>query len=212
MVSRGNLLAVLGGSWHSFETFAAWLRRLSKRIGCELRVAFDTATLERLVADAVDVVLLYNCLDERSDVSYSEAQLVGLRHWVEGGGRLLALHGATVAARKHPSLRALLGGAFVDHPPIGTLEVRRVGSAHPMVADIGPFYVHDELYRHDLEPGVQVHLVARMGQEVHPVAWTQQIRGGKVAYFALGHDELAWQHAAFERIVVQSLTWFLEQR
>ena len=212
MVSSGTLLAVLGGSWHAFETFAAWLRPLSKRIGCNLRVAFDTAPLERLVADAVDVVLLYNCLDERSEVSYSEAQLVWLRAWVEGGGRLLALHGATVAARKHASLRALLGGAFVDHPPIGTLEVRCVGSAHPTVADIGPFFIHDELYRHDLEPSAQVHLVASIGQETQPVAWTQQVKGGKVAYFALGHDESAWQHVAFERIVVQSLTWLLEQR
>lgn len=209
MVTRRHVLGLLGGAWHDFEAFGTWLRPLVDRVGGALRLSFDTAELTRLADHEIDVVLLYNCIEHATNPSYSEDQIGAMRDWLTRGGRLLAVHSATVAAHTWSSLRALLGGTFIDHPPLGALEVRGVDGEHPMVVGIPPFRVHDELYRHVLEPGVRVHWVASNGQEEHPVAWSWQLEQGLVAYLGLGHDERAWQHEAFGRIVEQSLQWLL---
>ena len=161
---------------------------------------------------SIDVVLLYNCFDTDSELRYSEAQLENLVQWVESGGNVMALHSATVAARSEPRLRALLGGAFVDHPPYCEIQIRPTGAAHSTTRGIVPFVVSDELYRHELEPGIDVHLVASDGKGEHPVAWTRCVQTGRVSYLGLGHDVASWHHPAFSRLLRQSIAWLCATR
>lgn len=207
MVTMPRLSILLGGAWHEFEAFGAWAHPAAAAAGFEPVLSYDIGQLERLEVDGVDVLLLYNCLDESSETAYADSQITALSQWLRNGGRLLALHSASVAARQNLEMRALIGGAFTGHPPIGTIDVKSIGEAHPIVGDVAPFAIFDELYRHDLEPSVTVHWVATDGEGEHPVAWSHRVERGRVAYLALGHDARAWKNPAFERIFRQTLRW-----
>jgi type 1 glutamine amidotransferase len=209
VVKGRQVLAVLGGSWHDFSGFAEWLRPTITQAGHHLRVSHELGELGLLEANGVDAVVLYTCLDEKSGLAHIDAEVDGLCRWVGAGGGLLALHSATVSARQEPRLRALIGGAFVEHPPRCEICVSRAGAPHPMTVGVDSFRVQDELYLHECDPAIDVRLVASAGGGPHPMAWTRSERRGKVAYLGLGHDAAAWSHPLYERLVLQSLAWVL---
>lgn len=209
MVDAANVLCVLGGSWHDFDGFAHTFTPVLARAGMQNRCTQDLDELTRLQGASYELVLLYTCIDEQCAVAHSQAQVHGLCSWVQGGGSLLAVHGATVAARQHPDLKELLGGCFVSHPPRARLVVSPVPAEHPITRGIEPFTVDDELYYHDYDPAVSVHLVTHDGQRACPLAWSRPAGQGTVVYFGLGHDEAAWNVPSYQRIVQQSARWLV---
>src|SRR5579864_4622811 len=91
------------------------------------------------------------------------AQCEGIRHWLEGGGHWLALHGTnggraervegmrnrrTVTTEHH----ALLGSRFLTHPPICEFRVEVKDANSPLTRGLGgSFAVEDEPYFIELQ-------------------------------------------------------------
>jgi type 1 glutamine amidotransferase len=105
------------------------------------------------------------------------AQCRAIQHWLEAGGRWLALHGTSGGrAQRVEGMRmrrtvktehhALLGSYFLTHPPIREIRVEVSAAASPLTRGLGrSFVVEDEPYFIELQdPGsTQILLTADYG-------------------------------------------------
>lgn len=182
---------------------------LLTQAGFALRASHDLDQMASLDALDCGVVVLYTCLDEQTPQDHTLAQTDALCRWVNAGGGLLAIHSATVAARRHMNLKSLIGGSFISHPAKATFIVEPVQDSHAIVKGLEPFAVEDELYLHEVDSSVRIHLRAQHAGHPQPLAWSRAQGDGRVVYFALGHDENSWSLAAYQKIVLQSIGWLL---
>lgn len=146
-----------------------------------------------------------------------------IRRWLEDGGRWLGLHGTSGgrAARIAPEMRrrrmlkldhhAVLGGYFLNHPPIRRFRVD-VGDAPDRLTDGLPpsFEVVDEPYMIEVQDpaSTRILLTAELGPDSSPpgfgfaydedtalmpdgktraLGYTRELGHGGVTYIALGH-------------------------
>lgn len=209
-----NIRLLLGGNWHDFDGFAETLRSYFAPEEAAITATYDADTLLTLAADGVDLVVLYTCLggsnqhgriaaDRRSD------QDRALSDWVEGGGKLLAVHASAAMNEDNADLRRLLGGRFLHHPPQFDFTVTPLSREHPTSAGIGAFSIHDEFYFTTYDETVQIHTVAFDRGIAHPMSWTKAAGAGRVAYVAPGHHALVWNLAAYRQLMRQSVAWLL---
>lgn len=135
-----------------------------------------------------------------------------LEDFVRGGGGLLAVHSASASFREEERYFDILGGRFVEHGPIEPFEVRPAapGPATPqesVFGDIPAFSVKDELYRHEYDPGNQIHFYTPVEEECEPVVWTRRYSQGRVCYCALGHTMSSMRHPQVWQILQRGLAW-----
>lgn len=209
---RIDAVLVCGGKYHDFD-FAR--RELLAELGVfdsvKTRVVEDYGCAEAggALGDA-DLLVTYTC-----DVRPTPAQQHGLRAFVAGGGRWLALHGTNSALdppaqlgagepfrtpRAFPVMAELLGSQFVGHPPIAAYRVEVTEPGHPLVVGVDSFEVDDELYCSELHGPIEVLLHTRFsgtctgfeesdwpGDEIRPVLYLKPTGAGTVCYFTLGH-------------------------
>ena len=204
----GRLDAVLvcGGLWHDFDyARLELLRGLAEYEQVRTRVFEDYDCLDALTG--ADLLITYTC-NVRPDAEQQRA----LTEFVERGGRWLALHGTSSAIdppdeqglfrtpRVLGEVGRVLGNQFLAHPPIAPYTVEITSPQHPLVADIEPFEVRDELYVMQLYPPLEVLLHARFtgacrgfaegdvtDDEPRPVLYLRPSGNGTVCFFTLGH-------------------------
>jgi type 1 glutamine amidotransferase len=163
--ARIDAYLVCGGKYHDFDFVRLeLLKLLAEDAHVRVKVAQDFADSEAIAAS--DFLVAYTC-----DVRPTDAQTAALRAWVEGGGRLFALHGTSsyldlperlgeglvATPNLNPAFFELLGNQFLSHPPLGSFPVTISPGAEkdPLVEGIEPFDAGDteELYlcRYDVE-------------------------------------------------------------
>lgn len=197
---------MVGGRFHDFD-FARLeiLKLLHVHERIRVRVAADYSDTAA-IAEA-DALVTYTC-----DVRPDEQQQATLSRYVASGGRWLALHGTNSfidwlpdgrvsIPRTAPAFMQLLGSQFVAHPPVGEYRVLVTDPQHPLVRDIEPFTVVDELYLSQLHGSNHVLLhthyngKAQRGfadrewfsDDPRPVLYLHRHGQGEVLYFTLGH-------------------------
>ena len=127
--------------------------------------------------------------------------------YVAGGGGLVAVHSGTASYREMPTLRRLLGGVFVQHPPQCDVTVVPV-AGHPLVGDFAPFTVRDEHYFMAMEDGpVERLLVTRSEHGEQPGGWTREEGRGRVCVLTPGHNAEAWLQPAYQGLLTRALRW-----
>jgi type 1 glutamine amidotransferase len=202
--------------WHPFDGFAAAMKALLEPAGYAVESTYDLDTLERLPDGGYDLVLSYTSLSKHREgmndtgpERLTDAQVDGLVKWVRGGGALLAVHSATVVGSTNPAYEALLGGAFISHPPQFAFTVYPLAHAerHPITAGIEAFTVHDEFYMERCDPSVRIHMVALDRGVAYPMVWTRTDNAGRVAHIAMGHSELVWSLPPYQRLILQAARW-----
>jgi type 1 glutamine amidotransferase len=207
--ARPLALLVLGGSYHDFAAFESVAEAALGDAGLALTASFELDVLLRLDEFGPSLLLLNTCLDPKSGLSHTPAQLAALREWVRRGGALLALHSTTVSASRAPELAALLGAVFAGHPPKRRFRVEPCGAPHPSTAGIQAFELEDELYRHLGAPDGEIHLLAHDADGSEPVAWSRREQEGTVYYLALGHDRSAWSAEPYRRLLSQTARFLI---
>lgn len=212
-----NILILLGGEWHDFDGFAAAIGLLLKGAGYTLEVTYDFNALTRLDELGCDLLLSYTCLAEApagdkptSLTKLSDEQVRSLVQWVRRGGAFLAAHAASVVGDSDPALEHLLGGAFLRHPPQCTFQALPLSSQHPIMDGIESFDVFDELYIEHYHPSVTLHMVAVYEQVAYPIVWSKPEGQGRVAHIALGHSSQTWELKPYQRLVLQTIRWLIE--
>jgi type 1 glutamine amidotransferase len=206
LAGRLKVYLVVGGRFHDFD-FARLelLKLLHVHEHVRVRVAESFADVAALAA--ADALISYTC-----DVRPDTTQQTALSQFVASGRRWLALHGTNSfidwlpdgrvsIPRSAPQFMELLGSQFVAHPPLQPFRVLVTDPTHPLVENIEPFTVTDELYLSELH-GARHTLLhtyyngkAQRGfadrewftDEARPVLYLREAGAGAVLYFTLGH-------------------------
>ncbi len=136
----------------------------------------------------------------------SERALAQLDDFVSKGGGILGVHSATASFQGQLHYFEILGGRFIGHGPVASFEVKPVPESE-LFAGIPVFNVKDELYIHELQPGITPHFTAtHEGQEV-PIVWTYHYGQGRVCYAVPGHRTETMQNETYQKILQRGLAW-----
>jgi len=200
--------------YHDFDGFASAMRLLLDGAGHSLTDTYDLDLLNQLDRSDYDLVMSYTSLSRHREgeqdttpETLTEDQVRNLTHWVNTGGALLAVHGATVSGTPNVEMRALMGGVFVSHPPQFSFMVYPMYRPHPITEGIEAFAVKDEFYVQDYDETDDVHMVAIDRGVAYPMVWTRDQGQGRVAHIAMGHGPEVWRLPPYQRLVLQSIAW-----
>jgi type 1 glutamine amidotransferase len=198
-----SILLISAGIFHPPWLARLRLQRLFTALpGYSIRTA---GSFERLAGDATlqstQAIVVYL---HRQRIS--PAALAAFDRYVSAGGGVLAVHSATASFKQNPHYFEILGGRFTGHDAIRPFQIEPVDRAGPF-AGLSPFTVNDELYLHELQPGVQVQLSAQNAGEAVPVVWTYRYGAGKVCTCSPGHRAATLSHLDYRRVLERGLEW-----
>jgi len=135
-----------------------------------------------------------------------EQALAKLDAFVFNGGGLLGIHSATASFKEQMHYFEILGGRFIGHGPVEFFEVKPVPERE-IFTGIPAFTVKDELYIHELQPGIKAHFTAtHEGKEI-PAVWTYQYGAGRVCYAVPGHRTESMKNENYQKILKRGLVW-----
>ena len=149
---------------------------------------------------AFDAMVLYFHEGTESD---TEIDRFG-RYVFEGGG-VLAIHSVTASYMESDLFFEIIGGRFKRHGEIKPFELMPV-EGKSLFKGILPFIVEDELYEHDLQPGITPHFIALGNEEEIPMVWTHHYGKGRVCYASPGHRPETMCHPDYQNLIRQGLS------
>lgn len=119
---------------------------------------------------------------------------------LEAGATVIAIHAATASFKADERYAALLGARFTGHDRPGRVLI--LPESSPARAEIAPFTLRDELYRHEFHADCVVHASASTGE---PVLWTRSAGNGTVLYLSLGHRAGTFRNPGVRAIIQAAL-------
>lgn len=160
------------------------------------------SSLERLPSDLEPFAALVLHFHHQK---ISDTALGRLDNFVKNGGGILALHAATASFKDSLPYFEILGGRFIGHGAVEPLEILKVNDS--VFSGINGFTVKDELYLHELQPGIEVHFIAKYQGKDVPVVWTYRYHHGKVCYAVPGHTIGSMKNKTYQDILQRGLKW-----
>jgi len=136
----------------------------------------------------------------------SEAALTALDEFVSNGGGILGVHSATAAFQDQLHYFEILGGRFIGHGPIEPFDVKPLPE-NEIFAGIPAFTVKDELYIHELQPGITPHFTTTHEGKQVPMVWTYHYGQGRVCYAVPGHRTETMRDKTYQKILQRGLAW-----
>ncbi len=140
----------------------------------------------------------------------SDSALAALDRFVSHGGGVLGIHSATASFKEQREYHKILGGRFVGHGKVEPFTVRPV-SGSDLFAGIPAFTVRDELYLHELQPGIETHFTTEYQDRETPAVWTYRYGRGRVCYAVPGHCAGSMRNATYQEILRRGLIWVCEK-
>jgi type 1 glutamine amidotransferase len=217
------LLVLVGGGPHDVEKNPPYLEKAVEAAGgIELTKlapppgqqgnAEHLARLADLKPGDYDVLAFYT-VGQR----LSPEQETALEAFVESGGGVVAIHGASASFGNSEKWFRMIGARFAGHAPgTYTLPISITDANHPITKGVKAFEIVDEEYTHRFPEGVQRNVVASFKQRPpntseknnnNDAVWTVNAGKGRVVYNALGHGEEAWKNPAWQKLTIQSILW-----
>jgi type 1 glutamine amidotransferase len=138
----------------------------------------------------------------------SDSALKKLDDFVHKGGGILAIHAATESYKQTLPYFKILGGRFIGHGKVERFKVER--AKDNVFTGIGDFVVRDEIYLHELEPGIEVHFITKYEGRNIPIVWTYRYGRGKICYAVPGHVSSTMNNPMYRRILQRGLAWVIE--
>jgi type 1 glutamine amidotransferase len=220
------LMVLVGGGPHDIEKNPPHLEAVLKANGVEVTKlapppgmqsnGAHLAKLAELKPGEYDVVAFYTV-----GQSLSPEQEKALQAFVEQGGGIVAIHGASASFGRSDVWFNMVGARFAGHAPgTYTLPIAVTDPDHAITKGIREFEIVDEEYTHRFPEGVKRHVVASFKQRPpntseknnnNDAVWTIEIGRGRVVYNALGHGPEAWQNPNWQKLTVQSVLWAAKQ-
>jgi type 1 glutamine amidotransferase len=196
-----KVLLVTDGIFHPpFLARKALHKALAELDGFEFQHA---RSMEELPGNLKDFSVLVIYVHHKK---ISEQALTALDEFVSKGGGILGVHTATAAFKQQLHYFEILGGRFIGHGPVEPFEVKPVPESKIFVG-IPAFTVKDELYIHELQPGIMAHFTAtHEGQEI-PIVWTYQVGKGRVCYAVPGHLTETMRNETYQQVLRRGLAW-----
>ncbi|WP_101758037.1 ThuA domain-containing protein [Oceanicoccus sp. KOV_DT_Chl] len=208
---RLDVYLVAGGKYHNIDhARVEILKLLAEQPRIKVKVGADYSDIDTICES--DIIITYTC-----DVLPSDEETTRLCEFIRSGKKWFALHGTNSILRflepddggefkvdcpeENIAFMEMLGSQFMSHPPIHEYEVVATEPDHPLVKDIPPFKVDDELYlckfhgeHHTLmHTHWSDHVVNfvrddwKKDTDIQPVLYIHPYGEGQVLYFTLGH-------------------------
>jgi type 1 glutamine amidotransferase len=133
--------------------------------------------------------------------------LCKLRTFVSNGGGLLGVHSVTASFKGNEQWFELIGGRFAGHGPVEQIHYQKCEGGDAAFEDVSDFWVRDELYRHELQPGVQAVYEADFEGEAQPMIWTYAFGTGRVFYACPGHKAAVFQNPVYRQVLMKGVDW-----
>jgi type 1 glutamine amidotransferase len=127
--------------------------------------------------------------------------------YVQRGNAILAIHSGIAGYEQLPIMRALMGGAFREHPDqcMVTIEPQ---PGHQLCAGCIPFTLMDEHYFIDLDDDqAEVFTTTSSEYGTQPGGWIRFEGQGKICVIAPGHNLQVWEHPSFQTLLTNVLLW-----
>lgn len=193
---------VTAGFFHpSWQARGRLAQMLKGAAGLEFRQAASLEQAELDIATARAVVLFVH------QQEISAQTLHAFDRFVRSGGGLLGIHSATASFKEDRPFFEILGGRFTGHGPVQSFELRPVEGDDNPFAGLPAFTLTDELYLHELQPGIQPRFVSEHAGQIVPVVWTYRYGAGRVCYAGPGHRAASFAHPVFQEILRRGLAW-----
>jgi uncharacterized protein len=157
-----------------------------------------------------DVLLFYNMNMKISGSPFRDQIGAALEKLGESDQGLFFLHHALLAYPDSPEWGAAAGiedRSFDFH--IGQqLQVEVQNGSHPITEGLDAWEMTDETYTM-ANPGndADVLFTTEHEKSMKVLGWAHQYRNARVFCFQPGHDNLAWSHPSFRRVVQRGLLW-----
>ena len=154
----------------------------------------------------------------------TEEQGRAIRGFVEAGpgGELYTLHNGSNISLFSKDLREVMGGAYIDHPPLRHLKVSGVNSNHAITQGVQDFIIADEQHfvTYDKDPKYILlrsenidglgDILEGTGLGTRAVAgWAYDYGEGRVAFTAPGHTLHVLWHPEYFKVQKNAARWLL---
>ena len=187
---------------HDSARYAPMLKEAIAADGITLTYTADPNDLSPEKLSGYDALMIY-----ANHTKIAPEQEKALLDFVAGGKGFLPIHSASFCFQNSPEYIALVGAQFQRHGT-GEFTAEIVEPDHPTLKGITPFQVWDETYvhtKHNTDRTVLMERVDAEGRE--PWTWVRAHGKGRVFYTAYGHDERAWSHPMFQRLLRNAIFW-----
>lgn len=171
------------------------------------------------VRESYDVLLFYTMWQENPTDDgpwYAQKQAKVLQGLGQNGQGLFFMHHSLLAFPDWPPWADMVGVSdetYRDYHLNVDMDYRIVDRDHPITHGLSDFTMTDEAYEMDGVASDKGHVLIETDhpRNIKTVAWTRQHENSRVFCFQAGHDEKAYRHESFARIVRRALFWLAEQ-
>jgi type 1 glutamine amidotransferase len=149
------------------------------------------------------VIVFLNTTGDVLDVG----QKAAFARYIRSGGGFVGIHSASDTEYQWPWYGRLVGAWFASHPHIQHATVHIEDPGHPSTTGLPAKWEHtDEWYNFRSNPRGTVRVLARLDESTysggamgtdHPIAWCQNIDGGRSWYTAMGHAKESYAEPLF---------------
>jgi cytochrome c len=136
-------------------------------------------------------------------------QKAALEQYVRGGGGFVGIHSASDTEHHWPWYGRLVGTWFKSHPRIQPAMIRIEDPDHPSTKGLPQQWERtDEWYNFVSNPRGAVHVLASLDEATysggtmggdHPIAWCQNVDGGRSWYTEMGHTKESYDEPLYRR-------------
>ena len=246
--SRPRVLALIGDRYHNADYIRVALNRLFRELNLPIdyTINYDQISAQLLASYRLFVVLrdgmiwpkgylepndyeyshaLENTRDwpkEQSEPWITEEQGAAIKDFVQTGGALYALHNSSHISLSSKYYREVMGGAYIDHPPLRPFRVSVVNKEHPITRGVQDFIVNDEQHFVTYDKDSK-HILLRSentdgltdvseGKDLGAKAiagWAYDFGKGRVAFTAVGHTLHALWQPEYFKVQKNAVRWLL---
>jgi type 1 glutamine amidotransferase len=188
---------------------------LGARRRFEVRFTEDPSDLNRKTLKRFDVLVFLNSTGNQP---WSDSQRQAMLDWLAKGGGVISVHSAVDSGYDWSDFGDISGAYFMAHPHTGTAGNVVEDRTSPLTRHLPErIELDEEYYRFQLDPRPNVHVLASLDTtsfdnggvyaERQPVAWCQEIGGGRAFTTAWGHFDETFADAGIWKMMVQAVRW-----
>ncbi len=202
-----RVLVIADDYWHPGKIARAGLELLQEHEFDYIEDATDWSA-EAMAAYPVTLFVKSNNITaENRDPWMTPEVEAAFAAYVQAGRGMLVVHSGTAGYRDTPTLRALMGGVFEQHPKQCPVTITP-HAGHALCRGVEPFTLVDEHYHMIVDdPGVDVFVTTTSEHGDQPGAWTRAEGAGRVCVLTPGHNVEVWQHPSFQALLRNTLAW-----
>ena len=136
------------------------------------------------------------------------AEKAAFERYIRSGGGFVGIHSASDTEYQWPWYGRLVGAWFASHPQIQRATVHIANPDHPSTKGLPASWERtDEWYNFRANPRGAVRVLASLDEATysggtmgadHPIAWCQDIDGGRSWYTAMGHTVKSYAEPLFQ--------------